>query len=254
MLAFIIIALTNSCGGGIKEQTSNEIELTPKSINVSGALGDYIAIVEGKYKLTISEYSQELKVQFKRTDKQFDFDAPYLAELGYFKVEASCLDESGAPATGYENAGSGDNEKKLVGLKTGETAWVTFTFSAGKENVPDKLKKFEINTEAKLAMNEMKTVKGAELGSSSSSNSKSVSSMSSGDCDKFIKDYEAFANSYIKILKKYKANPSDASILTEYADAAQKAAEMQKGANDCSDAKYASKLMEIANKIAKAAM
>ena len=73
------------------------------------------------------------------------------------------------------------------------------------------------------------------------------------ECDQFIKDYDAFADSYIKMLKKYKNNPSDASILTEYTEVSQKAIEMQTEAANCTDAKYAAKLTQIAAKLAKAA-
>jgi hypothetical protein len=248
-IIFASVILT-SCGGGNKDKTGNEIEVTPKSVNVTGALSDYFEIVEGKYKLAISESSQELKVQFKRTDEEFDFDAPYLAGLGYFKVKASCLEESGTPVTGFDDA-SGTDFEKIFGLKSGETSWITFTFYG--ENA-EKIKMFEINTEAKLAMDEMKEVKGAALGSNSSDGGESSSASSSVDCDQFIKDYSDFVDSYIKLLKKYKANPTDASILTEYTEAAQKAADMQTNASSCTDPKYATKLMELANKIAKAAM
>jgi len=74
------------------------------------------------------------------------------------------------------------------------------------------------------------------------------------DCDKFIQDYTAFVNSYIKVLKKYKANPSDATILSEYSKMAQKAAKLQANASSCNDAKNAAKIMELSNKIAKALM
>jgi len=77
---------------------------------------------------------------------------------------------------------------------------------------------------------------------------------STTDCDTFIKDYEAYADSYIVVLKKYKANPTDATILTEYSEMAQKAVKMQEGAENCTDPKYATKLLEIANKIAKASL
>lgn len=93
--------------------------------------------------------------------------------------------------------------------------------------------------------------------SSTSSNSEITESnpSMSVDCDKFIQDYTAFVNSYIKVLKKYKANPSDASILSEYTKMAQKASKLQANSSSCSnDAKYAAKLMELSNKIAKALM
>jgi len=89
--------------------------------------------------------------------------------------------------------------------------------------------------------------------SSSDDTNKTSAGESVSDCDQFIKDYDAFADSYIKMLKKYKKNPTDATILTEYTEAAQKAIKMQNEAANCTDAKYASQLTKIATKIANAA-
>ncbi len=75
---------------------------------------------------------------------------------------------------------------------------------------------------------------------------------SSSDCDQFIRDYEAFADSYIRIMKRYKQNPSDMSILNEYNEISQKASNMQTKASNCTDTKYTSKLMSIANRLATA--
>lgn len=74
------------------------------------------------------------------------------------------------------------------------------------------------------------------------------------DCNQFLKDYSAFADSYIKLVKKRRANPTDPSILIEYTDAAAKALVMQKDAKACTDAEHAAKIMEIANRIAKATL
>jgi len=79
------------------------------------------------------------------------------------------------------------------------------------------------------------------------------SSESGSDCEQFMKDYEEFVNSYIKITKKMKANPSDMTIMTEYSEMATKAGEMQTNTSNCTDAKYATKLLELNNKIAKLA-
>lgn len=76
---------------------------------------------------------------------------------------------------------------------------------------------------------------------------------SSKDCDEFIKDYEEYVESYVKVLKKYKANPTDMTIVSEYTEMAQKAAEMQTNAEGCNDAKYTAKLLALSNKIAQAA-
>jgi hypothetical protein len=90
--------------------------------------------------------------------------------------------------------------------------------------------------------------------SSSISENSEINSSSSVDCDKFIQEYTAFVNSYIKVMKKYKANPSDPTILSEYTKAAQKASKLQSNASNCNDSKYAAKIMELSNKIAKALM
>ena len=74
------------------------------------------------------------------------------------------------------------------------------------------------------------------------------------DCDQFVKDYSAFADSYIKLVKKRRANPGDASILIEYTDAAAKAMVMQKNAKACTNSEHAAEILEIANRIAKATL
>jgi hypothetical protein len=90
---------------------------------------------------------------------------------------------------------------------------------------------------------------------SSDDNDKKVKEDASGnsDCEQFLKDYETFATSYISILKKYKSNPSDMTIMGEYTEMAQKKAEMDKNARDCNDIKYAAKITAIASRIASAA-
>jgi len=79
------------------------------------------------------------------------------------------------------------------------------------------------------------------------------SSKSGSDCDQFIKDYEEYVNSYIALAKKVKANPSDMSIMKEYADMTAKASTMDTDAKNCTDPKYAAKLAKIAAKMATAA-
>jgi hypothetical protein len=76
---------------------------------------------------------------------------------------------------------------------------------------------------------------------------------SNNDCDQFIKDYEEFVDSYIVIIKKMKANPTDMTILSEYTEMAKNAATMQTNAGNCADSKYAAKLTKLATKMAKAA-
>ena len=241
--------ILTSCGGG---DGTKESQL--KSNEFKGGLSDYFEIVDGTYKLEIRTYNSGenskavLKVQVKRNEKPFDFDAVELA--GYTKysnryIELQCelLDDNKVPVETAET----DGLKSLAALRPNETGWAEFSFSAGDAKKFEKVQSFNLLSTIKLS---------SETNNSESSvtSSETGGSTANVDCDKFIKDYSAFVDSYIKLLKKYKANPTDASILTEYTEAAQKAAEMQTDASSCTDPEYATKLMELANKIAKSAM
>ena len=76
-----------------------------------------------------------------------------------------------------------------------------------------------------------------------------------GDCEQFCSDYEEFADEYVAFMKKYKSNPSDPSILSEYSDMISKAAEMQESSTDCSaDVNVAARISKALARIAKAAL
>jgi hypothetical protein len=259
-IIFASVVLT-SCGGGKQA----DIEIKSKSTDVKGDLSDYFTVVEGSYKLVQGEeytdysndppkgvYNYSVKVQIKRTDTEFDFNAVDLESRGYLSLVCDLFDAAGTPVItadreGMRTQGRNSEDKAMVSLKPGESGWAIFAFIGKKEEI-NKITTLEVCSNVNMDQ--------AESVSSSSSESENTesSSSSSVDCDQFIKDYSAFVDSYIKLLKKYKANPTDASILSEYTEAAQKAAEMQTDASSCTDPKYATKLMELANKIAKAAM
>ncbi|MBQ7128564.1 MAG: hypothetical protein IJO19_01070 [Clostridia bacterium] len=44
----------------------------------------------------------------------------------------------------------------------------------------------------------------------------------------FLKEYDEWADKYIELYKKYKANPADTSLLSEYTEVVQKATEWSK--------------------------
>ena len=257
--ALIIAAsMLTSCGSAKSEK---EVKL--KSTNVTGELSDYFTAVEGSYKLyTDGEktgmkgiYQYQVKVQIKRTDTEFDFNAVDLESRGYFMVVCDLLDEQGVPIVmadreGMRTQGVNSEDAAFASLKPGETGWAIFSFSGDKETM-EKVSLLQVSSTANMDQADNSSSSSSTEDSESSSSSSTSSSV---DCDQFITDYSDFADSYVALLKKYKANPSDASILTEYTEAAQKAMEMQKDASSCTDPDYASKLMEIANKIAKAAM
>ena len=80
---------------------------------------------------------------------------------------------------------------------------------------------------------------------------------------KFLADYEAWVDSYITVVQKYKANPTDFTILAEYTEMAielakwsEEADEMAASLNNASVqelAEYSAELSRIALKLAQAA-
>ena len=76
---------------------------------------------------------------------------------------------------------------------------------------------------------------------------------SQSKCDKFLIDYEDFMKDYIAVLKKYKTNPTDPSILSDYTKMVQQAAEWEYDENCANDPKFIGKYTEIQMKIANAA-
>lgn len=249
-IVFASIIFT-SCGGG-----KTELSLKLKSTSIKGDLSEYYSVVDGTYKLLQESekpdydgnFDFKIKVQIKRTNKKFDFDEGSLGQ-GSFLMSCDLLDEKGVPviiADGgdrgvYATQGVNAENESLISLKLGEIGWVEFPYKAKKEDI-EKVMEMQVGSYLR------DYIKNHEYLNAENNSSTSTDAY----CDQFIKDYEEFANSYIKLLKKYKANPTDASILTEYAEAAQKATEMETNASECNDPKYASKLIELSNKLAKA--
>ena len=78
----------------------------------------------------------------------------------------------------------------------------------------------------------------------------------------FLKDYEAWVDDYIALMKKYEANPTDASILADYTEMMNEVAswttraeEVQKELEASPEdlAEYTATLARIAEKLAEAA-
>jgi hypothetical protein len=98
------------------------------------------------------------------------------------------------------------------------------------------------------------TTPSSDMPSSDVPSSDATSSGSSSSCDQFCSDYEEFMDSYIAILKKQKANPTDASIMAEYSQILSKQAAMQKDSQDCAgNPDFAARIAKIAAKMAAAA-
>lgn len=79
----------------------------------------------------------------------------------------------------------------------------------------------------------------------------------------FLKDYEDWMMKYAEVMKKYKDNPADSSILSDYADMMKELADWQSRAETVKNelenaspsevAEYSAELLKIAGKMAEAA-
>jgi hypothetical protein len=258
LLSTSILAISLfACGG------KNEYSIKPSSTAIKGDVSECFEVVEGTYKLEkqVGEYGADcfkLKIQVKRTDKPFDFTINDNGGAGSTNLILYCdlLEDNGTPfisgtIDGLDAEGYAQTQMDLLKLKSGETGWTEFTYGITKNNTKsdfEKAKSFSIKSRV-----DHKGDNSTPASSTTTTSESASSTTASVDCDKFIKDYTAFVDSYIKLLKKYKANPTDPTILGEYTDAAQKATEMESNAATCTDARYASKLMELSSKLSQAA-
>lgn len=76
----------------------------------------------------------------------------------------------------------------------------------------------------------------------------------------FIKDYNAWVDEYVKIVKKYKANPTDLSIMTDYTkmvsemtDWAERSEKLEEELDTTDALEFAAELAKIAQKLAEVA-
>ena len=76
----------------------------------------------------------------------------------------------------------------------------------------------------------------------------------------FINDYDAWADKYVEFVKKYKENPTDATILAEYTEMAaevaswaERAEKLEKDLTAEEAAEYSAQLLKIAEKLQEAA-
>jgi len=262
-IPLLIICIVGLLFFSCNTKTQKEYVIKPNTTAIKGDLSDFYEVVDGTYKIEKGEskYSDyTIKVPLKRTDKSFDFDVKDLAiytDALHVYLDCDLLEANGTPiAIGSSFMGEGTNiEKRLLSLKSGETGWAEFKYPSGfKPEEMSKVKSFELRSQVKKPTRDNSSSGSTEDNSTTTASSNNDDTENtSADCDKFMKDYEAFLNSYIKLLKKYKANPTDATILNEYTEAVEEASKMENNVSLCTDPKYAIKLLELQTKLTKAA-
>lgn len=273
--AFLFASLLlASCGGGNNEVAEGEISLPdpPKDIKyagvqlIDGPLSGYVEVVPGDYVLELEKdedgfsagYSGKMKVKF-RFLKSMDVKAG----TGYNQYGPSllgkALDAQGAPLD-FDLDISADKDLATYLKRGSGEEWLTLTISGqgsvkSTEEGTKMLEKFksgkQIRFNSEIVKEEFESDDDEEAGDEDTDTEEVADA---GDCDQLLSDYESFMQSYIDILKKYKANPSDAAILSDYTELMSEASKWSSKTAGCAaDASFASKFAAIQTKIASAA-
>ena len=145
------------------------------------------------------------------------------------------------------------NFKKMTKMPKILVAFIlasTLLTSCGKKESEEKM---DIPSTVPTATTETPTTETPTTETPSSEATTDETASTGDDCEAFCKEYEEFADNYVALMKKYKKNPADASILSEYTDMVSQATDMQGKAKDCAgDAKVAARLSKVATKMASA--
>ena len=255
LTTLILFSFLLSCGGS----TGNEKKIAkvkPQNVEITGDLSEYLQVVDNAYEI-VDDFGGKLSIKVKAKKPMLQ------SELVNKDVEisASILGENNMPVSGAGEftmfKTSKDKILSLLKKGSGEEVIELGADITQYDDVKhaDKSKMFTVSSLLKESLVLSSTNSPADDNQTPISNSDDIASndvTSTTDCDKFMKDYEAFVNSYIKIFRKYKVNPTDASIMTEYTEAVEKATQLDKDGAMCTDTKYVTKLLELQNRLAKA--
>lgn len=136
---------------------------------------------------------------------------------------------------------------------------IVFDYYSNKLYLSKKSDSQEIPKTVEEATTVEETTTESKKSTSSASNEINSVSSSNTEWRKFLNDYEAWADSYIAILKKYKADPTDMTILADYSKMVDemskwtdRADAIQDELADSSEAlEYSAEIMRITAKISK---
>ncbi len=256
VLAVLLVSLT-ACKKEKKaaDPVDHKLEVTAE---ISGDLKNYFKVTQGIIKTKDPWGEGELEadaimVEFEKISDDLPFELnnqqPCKSNSGgeyTWCVMVDLMEESGSPFDTNLQYSDYEEMKNLITAKKGEKRWVKFSMSYDKRKTYAKAKKLIVNSKVEY--------EPKQKSSNSSASSTSSSEASEGDCSSFVSEYDSFASSYISLLEKYKANPNDVSLLSEYQSMASKAASMQSKVSSlsCSPADLA-KISAIQMKIANAA-
>lgn len=230
--------MLSGCIGVVKKEKKEEpkdVKVNPSTTTITGYLEDYLEVVDAEYTATndrksIFQWVVKVKV---RAVKPFKRESEALSGKNDGPLYLDFCDGSGTPVSGFENLSSSYlDDAKLADVlrKGGGEVWISFQkyHDYGVEQYPEGLASFSISSK------DDEKHEGGQESSSYDSGSEPSSSDSkdagSGDYDRMLDDLEAYVDSYVKLYKKSKNG--DASAIADYADAYEKAIDLQGSLKD----------------------
>lgn len=264
---FIISTSLTSCGNGKTTLPDPPKDLKYEGVTlIDGPLSGYVEVVPGSYLLELKKNETDFLLGYEGTMKvklKFIKSIDVKSGSGYNRFGPSLLgkvlDEQGIPLD-FELSADSDTDLATYLKRGSGEEWITLNMSAQGtcENAEDAKLQLETFIKGKKIRFNSEIVKeefDSESPTTSTTDSiSSEASSSSGDCDEFLADYEVFMVKYIDILKKYKNNPSDTSILSEYTSIMSEASQWSSKTADCANyPNFATKMAEIQMKISNAA-
>ncbi len=273
----IAVFFFSSCGGNKSQESAAEkiIPLPdPPAISyqatndLSGPLKEFINVVEENCKLELKKEEREMllgyggSIQIKmKFTKSSDIPASYYHSYGP-ELTAKVLSIDGKPLPFELSGPSTEDIAKFIRDGGNREEWLNFTIiSQGTIKSADEAQKMiDMFKEGKSIrfyseIKQAKAESGGNESSSSSSESKKeeASSSSNSDCQKYLDGYEKFMDDYVKLLKKYKNDPTNTSLVTDYSKMMREASDWTQKIEGCkNDASVYERMLKIQQKIANA--
>ncbi len=224
--------------------------LAPDTYAISGPLGEYLRIVDKSYDVEANdrEFNLTLTVEVIKPTGPINTGGWKCAEMSL-----TLLNDNGMPISEFSPATmfEGNNELRNILVSGSGQAFLKFKDYEPKADslIKTLAKSFMISGRpltdhidpAQVSKTETTTVEEEE----SSSNSTSASS----SCEQWLNDYDSWVTKYIAFMRKYKKNPADMSMLSDYSRLTSEMTKWANGNSDCDDAASIARMTEIANRL-----
>lgn len=243
------VCLLCSCSGIPKER-----EVIVSDIDITGFIKSYVKVVDGTYKFTSDDDKAYISVKLELTDKP---DVEF-HQSNNGRLRLTAIGDNGIVFdTGSYGFESGYNEltkiEELLKGDIGNTKTIAFAWNyLGSQ---DEIRKSIFTNAVSFELVDTRFESGDNGARITKSSSTSSTTSDSKDWDKALDDYEAYIDSYIKLLKK--AQAGDLSAMTEYPTCLEKAEAFSKkfdNAKGSMSTKQMKRYMEITTKMTTAAM